>query len=386
MFNLKAAVAREQVRIIEKKSNDGRRRVVEELGIHGGDDPPFGYVWTQRADGAKNISGAPKHGPLDIDPEKAPLMVEAFERRAAGAARKELVRLTGLSEGGVVDALRNRVYLGIAYSGAFEKHGAHPALVSEELFMRVQRTFARKQPSKVVGRDSSLLSRTLVCGSCGVGHLVHDRSLKSYRCKREGLCPQPVTITDHRIEGYVFNEALFWHAALNPMYEVETNEALPEVTRALAEALEERDELEAAEGLRALRKAQLLSEVDGKIAALEQVLAEVEASNGWLGMSAEAVVRRLVAEGPVEVKEGHHAPQCSDLRAGNEFIREMLRVVVKPVGRGRKVPVADRVEVKHLTPASASLPEPAEETPTPGLALVAGEAQKAGEALGEAMS
>jgi hypothetical protein len=194
---------------------------------------------------------------------------------------------------------------------------------------------------------------------------VLDRSLSSYRCKNL-LCPKPVTITDSKIEGFVFHEALTWHAILNPMYEVETNEALPEVMKALAEALDERDEIEQAEGLTALRRAQALTEVDGKITMLEQTLAEAEASNGWLGMTTDAVQKRLLANGPVEVRNGHPFPVCSDLRAGNEFIREMVRVVVKPVGRGRNVPVADRVEVNCLTPASASA------VPASGTTVVSG--------------
>jgi DNA invertase Pin-like site-specific DNA recombinase len=135
-FAIKAAIARDKVEVTAKRSSLGRKRVVEELGVHGGDDPPYGYVWTERADGALNISGAPKHGPLDLDPETAPIAAQVFERRAAGAARKELIMLTGLCESAVMSMLRNRAYKGIAYSGEFGKHDAHPRLVSDELFDR----------------------------------------------------------------------------------------------------------------------------------------------------------------------------------------------------------------------------------------------------------
>jgi DNA invertase Pin-like site-specific DNA recombinase len=356
-FAIKAAIARDKIEVTQKRSNLGRKRAVEELGIHGGDDAPLGYRWTPRPDGAKNISGNIKHGPLDIDPETAPRVVQVFEARAAGAGTRELCRISGLSDSGVRDLLRNRVYLGIAYSGEFEKPGAHPPLVSPELFARVQRTWQHKRPSKVVGRDKWLLSRTLVCATCGGygedgrrRHLIFDRTLGSYRCKNE-LCPKQVTITAGKIEGFVFHEALVWHANLNPLFEDEKNEMLPEVMKSLAAALDDRDEIEQAEGLSALRKAQALTEADAKIAQLEGLLAEAEAMNGWLGMDTDAVQRRLLADGPVTVVDGHPAPRCRDLRAGNEFVREMLYVVVKPVGRGRKVGVADRVEVFRLTPA-----------------------------------
>lgn len=352
-FAIKAAIARDKIEVTQKRSNLGRKRAVEELGIHGGDSPPYGYLWTPRPDGTKNLSGNVKHGPLDFNPETAPVARQMFEARADGASMYSLCQLTGLREGAVRDMLRNRVYLGIAYSGEFEKHGAHPALVSEELFLRVQRTFTKKRPSKIVGNDKSLLSRVLVCGTCGRS-LILDRCLGVYRCKHYP-CTKRATITDTKIEGYVFHHALSWHAILNPLYEVETNEALPEVMKALAEAMDEREEVEQAEGLSALRRAQALSEVDGKIAQLEQLLGEAEAANGWLGMTTEAVQKRLLADGPVEVVNGHPFPVCRDLRAGNEFIREMVRVVVKPVGRGIKVPVEDRVEVNCITPAGAAV-------------------------------
>jgi len=97
---------------------------------------------------------------------------------------------------------------------------------------------------------------------------------------------------------------------------------------------------------------------------LAEIVREARSRSGVPAVAAGLLVGErveLAADGPVEVtKEGQPAPKCSDLRAGNEFIREMVRVVVKPVGRGRKVPVADRVEVNCLTPASASVPTTAE--------------------------
>jgi hypothetical protein len=73
------------------------------------------------------------------------------------------------------------------------------------------------------------------------------------------------------------------------------------------------------------------------------MLAEVEASRGWLGMSTDAVQKRLLGPGNV----------CKDVEAGRDFIKQMLRATVKPVGRGRKVPVQDLVEIECLTPVAA---------------------------------
>jgi DNA invertase Pin-like site-specific DNA recombinase len=371
-FGIEALLARRQWKSIKKRSNMGRARVVAS-GVHGGDDPPLGYRWTERQGSVKNTSGNVKHGPLAIDPETAPTIIQCFEGRAAGTSMRKLCHLTGLSDSGVRDLLRNPVYIGVAYSGDYVNNNGvgeallagvpceptHPPLISEELFARVQRTWRYKKPSTVVGRDNSLLSRVLVCASCGGvdeqsgrrRHLVLDRSTGIYRCKNE-RCQAQVTITAERIEGYVFGEAMFWHASLNPMYQVEQNEMLPEVMKELAQALDERDEIEQAEGLSAVRRAQALTEVDARVARLEALLAEAEAANGWLGMNTDAVQKRLLVDGPIPFVDGQPAPRCKDVRAGNEFIREMLYVVVNRVGRGRKVPVADRVEVMCLTPAA----------------------------------
>jgi hypothetical protein len=54
----------------------GRGRAVAD-GCHGGDAPPLGYRWTERVDENGNI----KHGRLEIDPELAPIVDEAFEAR-----------------------------------------------------------------------------------------------------------------------------------------------------------------------------------------------------------------------------------------------------------------------------------------------------------------
>lgn len=79
------------------------------------------------------------------------------------------------------------------------------------------------------------------------------------------------------------------------------------------------------------------------VAAAETALAEVEASRGWLGMSTDAVQRRLLGPGNA----------CKDVEAGRDFIKQMVRVTVSPVGRDRKMPVAERIEVENLTPAAA---------------------------------
>jgi DNA invertase Pin-like site-specific DNA recombinase len=50
-FAIKAAIARDKIEVTAKRANLGRKRAVEEYGIHGGDTEPLGYRWTERPDG-----------------------------------------------------------------------------------------------------------------------------------------------------------------------------------------------------------------------------------------------------------------------------------------------------------------------------------------------
>lgn len=331
-----------------------RQNAVLQHGVHGGADAPLGYSYTVRGHDKK---GNPQRGPLEPNGD-APRVVQAFEARAEGTSWSEVARILGVgSQGSASALLANRVYLGEARSGEFVKPGAHPALVSESLFARVQHS--KKRPAhKRVGRDDSLLARVLRCGTCGYA-LVHDRSIGSYRCKTLG-CTARACIQAKAVEGYVFHQALAWHAVLNPMYEVVENEEIPARAQALADALAERDEIETDETLSPLRRAQALTVADANLSRAGALLAEAEASRGWLGMNTDAVQRRLLADGPVPVVNGTPGPECKDVVAGRDFIRQMLRVVVKPCGRGRRLPVADRVEVQCLTPAAVAQPEPVE--------------------------
>jgi DNA invertase Pin-like site-specific DNA recombinase len=330
-FHLNAILARKQWKAIRQKSNMGRERSVMVEGIHGGDSPPAGYSWTDRADGSKNLSGNVKHGPLTPNAD-APRVVATFEARASGASRSEILSISGMtSESAVMDMLRNRVYLGEAKSGEYVKPGAHEALVSEDLFSRVQRTFIKKKASRVLGRDDSLLARVMHCGTCGHA-LVRDRSIGSYRCKHLP-CTGKASIQAKRVEPVVLMQAMAWHAVLNPMYEVEQDAFLPVMTKNLAAALTERDEVEADETLSPLRKAQALTELDAKVQVAEALLAEAEASNGWLGMNTEAVQRRLFTDTTGALPD---PAKVTDIPAAREFVREMVRVTVNPCGRAAR--------------------------------------------------
>jgi site-specific DNA recombinase len=147
---------------------------------------------------------------LTPDPKLAPIVREAFERRADGA-RIDDVRAFLASHAiertraGVAQLLRNRAVLGELHFGELHNPEAHPAIVDRATFERVQRvTITRGRMPK----SDRLLSRlgVLVCDSCG-GRLSINTSNYRYRVYRCGNpdCAGRATISASLVEEHVVN-------------------------------------------------------------------------------------------------------------------------------------------------------------------------------------
>ncbi len=114
-----------------------------------------------------------------IDPVAAPAVLEAFQLYASGTSMQKLAdrfNLAGIrtKRGGKLDTdnitrmLHNRKYIGeYRYRDIVVPNGI-PAIVSEELFNRVQERMAanKKAPAKHKAEDEYLLTTKLYCGKC----------------------------------------------------------------------------------------------------------------------------------------------------------------------------------------------------------------------------
>ncbi len=327
----------------KKDGSNSRRTAVLKHKVHGGDVPPLGYEFTVRG---YDKRGRILRGPLKKTAD-AKKVLAAFDARAEGASWSEVVKILGANSlGAATQMLANRAYLGEARSGEFVKADAHPAIVDEALFNRANR---KKTPRSVsyAGREGAPLGGGILrCGSCSRA-LTRDTNPRGdlvYRCKN-AACDHKVTVQAHRIEPIVIEYAKGWHAAQHPDFSLTR-----EVEDALLPALEDahKDALAEVEQVKADHEAGRLSPSAFGLAltaaekAVTETLRELEsaeAGTGWLGRTPEKVAAMLINAKPEVVRS---------------FVGEMVRVFVRPVGRGNKVPVEQRIQFQCLTAGKTS--------------------------------
>ena len=117
---------------------------------------------------------------FEIDPIKAPYVVQAFESYANGKTIKEIVdmlnakglatsRGTKITINIVADMLKNRRYIGeYRFREILHKDGI-PRIVPQELFEKVQteREKNKRATARHKAEDDYLLTTKLFCGKCG---------------------------------------------------------------------------------------------------------------------------------------------------------------------------------------------------------------------------
>ena len=134
---------------------------------YNGGTPTFGYV-------------IDKDKCYQIDPHTAPVVLESFTRYANGATMKEVMQYlveSGFTtvRGRKIDLnfisrlLKNRKYIGEYSYRQIVTPGGIPAIVSQDLFDRVQQRLEvnRKAPARHKAEDDYLLTTKLFCGTCG---------------------------------------------------------------------------------------------------------------------------------------------------------------------------------------------------------------------------
>ena len=184
-------------------------------GVFNGGLPTMGYVIDEN-----------RH--FQIDPVKAPYVLEAFKMYADGYTITEVrdflnenhftnSKGTPMTYCSVGTMLRNRRYLGEYTFRNHTNYDAIPALVTEELFERVQKRMEknRRMPAHFAAHEEYILSSKLVCGHCGT-YMCGESGTSStgqmyyyYKCmavkKRKNNCKKK-TVRKHWIEDLVIRE------------------------------------------------------------------------------------------------------------------------------------------------------------------------------------
>jgi DNA invertase Pin-like site-specific DNA recombinase len=180
-------------------------------------------------------------GRLQPHPVEAPVLVEAFERRAAGATYKEIAGFLCEAKVGdrhgerdwsskrVYRLLQNPAYVGEAYAGSTRNLDAHPPLVRRALWLAA---LAASTSARANAHGTTLLAGLLRCGGCchvvGKTHAFSHQGEKPgrlfYRCRcqhRAGYCQQPASGRADAVEGAVVDSFLRNLEAQRPRVDVE---------------------------------------------------------------------------------------------------------------------------------------------------------------------
>ena len=176
-------------RKLSRRVGEGYAAKRRRLGVPGGNRPPLGYR-RERDD-----PGSPRSPQrLVIDPDKAPVVLRAFEMSASGLTDREIATDLGLKLTHLREILKNPVYVGTLRTG--ETSGG-PALVSRELWDKaavVRSRYARRNRGPVSQRTYPLAT-LLVCAACGrrltghVGRYRHVNACAAFKAARPTETP-----------------------------------------------------------------------------------------------------------------------------------------------------------------------------------------------------
>ena len=155
------------------------------------------------------------------DPATKDIVLGAFQLRAAGCTYEDVRQYMAeqgflRSHAGVVDMLRNRVYLGEMHFGKLPPRlGAHDAIVPRSLFDTVNDRTAERRGRKSAHPERLLSKQGILrCGSCGSPmNLAHTEQKTGtvtayYQCsRRTSDCPKRAFVTADEAEREVVTVA-----------------------------------------------------------------------------------------------------------------------------------------------------------------------------------
>jgi DNA invertase Pin-like site-specific DNA recombinase len=334
-------------------------------GVYLAKKPPLGYL---RAEDSPNYVPDPARDGRRIapDPEVAPLIRDVFLRRAQGETSPALATFLNnngveITPSGVRHLLLNRAYVGEATCQSEVK--GRPTIIKnahEPLVTEAEMAAAHAKGRPYHARDGSLarqvhLPGLVVCASCGrrlqVGGYGKKGQRKAhYFCNApKSKCPARANVSAARLDAYV--EYLLVLAAVSK--EPHITAVIQDDTRyqdALAEVEATRRDLEEyRDGLTLQRELGTKSWAEGlkprkeALRLAQEQLARIPppaTANGKRSADRHMTYQAFLEE--------------YERSANRRFIN---RIEVKPVGRGRRGEIADRVDVFFVGAPKAYQPK-----------------------------
>lgn len=301
-----------------------RRAATVEAGMWRQHQLPLGYEFAGPAVGGEFRGVARRLVPS----KDAELVQWAFRQRAAGTPLVKIAERLGMTPSGTRHLLRNRIYLGELRDGDTVNVGACEPLVDRGTFEAARVDASR--PARRVEDGPALLAGIVRCAGCGHVMTRGRTATIVYRCgglHSGGRCPAPASVTCHLLDGYVEGIAL-----------AEFERA--DVIRGDGDALERASrELEDAEQ----DVAAFLRYASPRDPGFEDALNEHRARADGVRERFQRAMALNPTGGPRTLADAYRE---GDVSERNRLLRGLLEaVVVTRAGRGRRVPVADRVDV-----------------------------------------
>ncbi len=355
---------------IAARVKDARRALIGQ-GRRAGGRPPYGYCNVPNPDGPGYVLG---QVPAEIQPVREGVdlalsgqslhaVVRHFDARAPRRPRQGVKHETKWADESVETILRNPALAGLVPYSPGRKPGSAPdpwavlrdadglPVVDESLAILTLterqrlldvldarlRPGSRPQQRRSQGRPTSLLSRLVVCGSCG-GNLARATAggYRVLRCQNRS-CPAPATVTEAPLAAYV-TEAVLAERGETRIHEYAEYllgdgaelARIEEALRAASQALARTDDPE--------EDARLLAQ----IVTLKARRAEART------VSLPATTRRIMAPTRGQLSWGQEfvaAQKADDLAEIAKLLREQVDHVTVAPTKGARLALSERVSL-----------------------------------------
>lgn len=300
-----------------------------------------------------------RSGRLRIDPATAPVVAEAFRRRAEGDPMLEIARFLednhvatgrknpGWSVTSATRVLSCRAYIGVVHYGGHVNERAHPPLIDRATWEAAQRPRRTKAPLRYA---TALLAGLVRCAGCGMTmsparRFQGGRAVHYFACRGHfamGACPEPANIAsfhlDHRVEAIAFE--LLRRRRRPPLEQLRQAEARAAATQEGLAAYRDSDRV-----LRALGEQAFADGLALRVERLRLAQLELAAARDKLAAHTVPPIGRLREDWPW-------------LATGErrEILAQLIDVVF--VKRRGELPPAERILVCPAGTAPATLPRP----------------------------